>query len=220
MDKIITIRQQVYNIIKRRIAEGVFKHGQRLQEVDISTELGVSRSPVREAFKQLEAEGLLIGLPNKGVFVRSFTEKEIADIYDVRMLYERYAIDVLAADPNDNIINELNVILEKTKKLYDEKNYLMEREVNFHYALVENTKNSFVISSHRFASTITMSYHDILFANEQYVKNLDAHIEIISLLLQGDYKKAEVCLSDHLMESKEIICAGIQKQGQPGDMAS
>ena len=74
MDKIVTMKQQVYNILKKRIADGTYRHGQRLQEPDLAKELNVSRSPVREAIKELVMEGILIDTPNKGAALKVFTE--------------------------------------------------------------------------------------------------------------------------------------------------
>ena len=79
MDNIVTIKQQVYHIIKKRIANGTYEHGQRLQENDLAEDLMVSRSPVREALKQLVFEGVLEEFPNKGVYLRNFSGKDIRD---------------------------------------------------------------------------------------------------------------------------------------------
>lgn len=209
MTQIITIRQQVYKIIKGRIADGTYKHGQRLQEVDVAEDLQVSRSPVREVFKQLETEGLLSGVPNKGVYVRSFTRKEISDIFDLRDLYECYALDFLAAHPSREIIGLLRNQKNHTLNMYDEKDYLMEPEVNFHFTLVQGTGNSFLITSHNAASAITMSYHDILFAGDHYRQNISAHLAVIDAILANDFKLAKKELKHHLNDSKEIICRGM-----------
>ena len=74
MDKIVTMKQQVYNILKKRIADGTYRHGQRLQEPDLAKELNVSRSPVREAINELVMEGILVDTPNKGAALKVFTE--------------------------------------------------------------------------------------------------------------------------------------------------
>ena len=102
-----TISHQIYSIIKKAIVSGEYAPGFWLQEVELSKELGVSRSPVREALKQLSADGLVKEIPNKGTFVREFTQKEIIEIYEIRELLESYAI--------------LNLPKEQQKKLTDYK---------------------------------------------------------------------------------------------------
>ena len=89
---IMTIKHQIYQIIKKEICNGNYAAGQWLQEKELAEQLNVSRSPVREALKQLVDEGLAIEYPNKGVFVKEFTVKDIEEIYDVRILLESYAI--------------------------------------------------------------------------------------------------------------------------------
>ena len=89
---ISTIREQVYQILRDDICQGVYAPGTRLQEVDLAENLNVSRSPVREALRQLAADGLLLEIPNKGVYVKEFTAKDIGEIYDLRVMLESYGI--------------------------------------------------------------------------------------------------------------------------------
>ena len=89
---ITTMREQVYQILRDNICRGVYAPGTRLQELDIAESLDVSRSPVREALRQLAADGLLLEIPNKGVYVKEFTSKDIEEIFDLRVMLEAYAI--------------------------------------------------------------------------------------------------------------------------------
>ena len=92
MRKVNTIREQVYEIIKNNITSGVYPSGKWLQEMEIANELNVSRSPVREALRQLGADGLVVEVPNKGVYVREFTKELMEDILEARLAIENYAI--------------------------------------------------------------------------------------------------------------------------------
>ena len=89
---ITTIREQVYRILRDDICQGVYAPGTRLQEVELAENLNVSRSPVREALRQLAADGLLLEIPNKGVYIKEFTVKDIEEIYDLRVMLESYGI--------------------------------------------------------------------------------------------------------------------------------
>jgi DNA-binding GntR family transcriptional regulator len=210
MDKIITIKQQVYHILKRRIADGTYRHGQRLQENDLAADLMVSRSPIREALKQLVLEGILEETPNKGVSLRIFSEKEIQDVYDLRILLECYAIDFLAVHseffPLEQLNSIRNCILAIDGEIID---YVVEPQINPHIAFVEATENNYLIDVHNRASFCTMSYHNALFAGENYSINLQQHLDIVDSLLAHDYKKAKEVLTNHLLNSKDIICRAI-----------
>ena len=90
-----TIKDQVYEKLKEDICAGRFQAGQRLQEVELAEELSVSRTPVREALRQLVHDGIAVEIPNKGVYVREFTLKDVQEIYNMRLLLEGYAFDLM-----------------------------------------------------------------------------------------------------------------------------
>lgn len=211
MSNITTIKQQVYNIVKERIADGTYKHGQRLQEVDLAEDLKVSRSPVRETLKQLVLEGILEETPNKGVSLRTFSEKEIRDIYDLRLLLERYAVDHLSANteffPLKRLTDIRNYILEIDGRTID---YVIEPKINPHDAIIDATNNDYMIKVHRRASFCTMSYHNVLFDGENYNINLQHHLDIIDSLLDYDFNKTKEILTVHLLSSRDIICNHIR----------
>ena len=87
-----TIRDQVYQLLKNEICQGVYEPGYWLQEKELSQRLRVSRSPVREALLQLGRDGLVRNIPNKGVFVREFSIRDIEDVFDLRIMMESFAI--------------------------------------------------------------------------------------------------------------------------------
>lgn len=212
MDKIITMKQQVYHILKRRIADGTYRHGQRLQENDLAMDLKVSRSPVREALKQLVLEGILEETPNKGVSLRIFSEKEIQEVYDLRILLECYAVDFLADHPECFPLERLNSVRKYILAMDGEPiDYVVEPNINPHDAFVEATNNGYLIEVHRRASFCTMSYHRALFAGENYGINLQQHLDIVDSLLSHDYKNTKKILVDHLLNSKDIICKAIRE---------
>ena len=107
-----TIRGQVYELLKQAICDGEFEPGQWLQENELAEKLSVSRSPIREALRQLAADGLVIEVPNKGVFVREFTAKDIEEIFDIRVLMENYAIDKM----NEHLTEEDSTQLKNCMK--------------------------------------------------------------------------------------------------------
>ncbi len=212
MDKIVTMKQQVYNILKKRIADGTYRHGQRLQEPDLAKELNVSRSPVREAIKELVMEGILIDTPNKGAALKVFTEKEIADIYALRILIECAAVDTLAQHPElipDETLEKIRISLSVTDK--DEIDYVVNADINPHDAYMEAAENEYILDVYRRASFCTMSYHRALFAGENYPVNLRQHLDITEALLDRRFEDARAAVIRHLQDSKEIICRAIRE---------
>lgn len=93
MDEFLPLRDVVFNTLRRAILTGELKPGERLMEVHLANQLGVSRTPVREAIRKLELEGLVIMIPRRGAEVAKITEKSMQDVLEVRR-----ALDVLSAE--------------------------------------------------------------------------------------------------------------------------
>ena len=98
-----TIKEQVYETLKQGILSGAFQPGEWLQEAKIAKSLSVSRSPVREALQQLLGDGLAVNVPNKGVYVKKITTKDMQDIFEVRMCFETIGIQKSAQNLTDEI---------------------------------------------------------------------------------------------------------------------
>lgn len=212
MGRIFTMKQQVYTIIRQRIADGTYRHGQKLQENDVANDLNVSRSPVREALKQLVIEGILVETPNKGVTIRSFTEHEIQDIYAVKRQLELYALEYLADHPELLPKKSLHDVKTSILSAVDrDVDYLCSPEINPHFVFVEAVGNSFLSEMHHRTDFYTTSYHRALFAGVNYQVNISQHLEIVNALLAEDYSLARVALLRHLHNSQEIICKAIRE---------
>jgi len=117
-----TIRNQVYQILKDDICEGRFAPGQWLQENELAERLCVSRSPIREALRQLASDGLVVEIPNKGVFVKEFTARDIEEIFDLRVLLEDYAISKLQHHLTTADMQQLIDCLNEMERLHAQKN--------------------------------------------------------------------------------------------------
>ena len=91
LDDYKPLREVVFENIRKAIIEGVLKPGERLMEIQLSEQLGVSRTPVREAIRMLELEGLVVMLPRKGAYVANISKKDLMDILEVRVGLEGLA---------------------------------------------------------------------------------------------------------------------------------
>ena len=110
--KITTMRDQVYEILKNNITSGKYRQGQWLQENTLAEELHVSRSPVRDALHQLAKDGLVNEIPNRGVFVREYSLKDIDELFEIRIMFESYAIRAICK----NLTESQRQVLEQFKK--------------------------------------------------------------------------------------------------------
>ncbi|MDO4396644.1 MAG: GntR family transcriptional regulator, partial [Clostridia bacterium] len=88
-----SLTDEIHEIVRDRILKGEYKIGQKIKETQIAEELKVSRTPIREAFKQLENEGLIDYIPNRGCFAKGFTSQDIEDLYAVRKALEILSVE-------------------------------------------------------------------------------------------------------------------------------
>ncbi len=106
-----SLGQQVFQKIREGILDGTYVKGKELKETAIGEELGVSRTPVREALRQLELEGLITIIPNKGAFVVGFSGQDIRDIYEMRLALERLCAGKAAVSAERIQIEQMEEIL-------------------------------------------------------------------------------------------------------------
>ena len=100
MDAYLPLRDVVFNTLREAILKGELKPGERLMELQLAAKLGVSRTPIREAIRKLELEGLVLMIPRKGAEVAEITEKNLRDVLEVRCALEELAVQ-LACDRMD-----------------------------------------------------------------------------------------------------------------------
>ena len=114
---------RVYYKIRQGILNGAWKPGQALTELALTKMLGVSRTPVREALRQLELEGLIELRPNRGALVIGITPGDIEDIYEIRSLLERRATEKAAAHINSEHIDRLREVVDLTEFYLERKRF-------------------------------------------------------------------------------------------------
>ncbi len=201
-----TISRQVYSIIKKSIVSGHYKPNHWLQEVELSKELGVSRSPIREALKQLSADGLVNEIPNKGTFVREFTEKEVLEVYEIRELLESYAIMHLPKELTKEQKDKMETYKAGFKKYYEENDleeYIIV-DSKFHRYIIECTDNSILMELYRRVRNMNMLFRIYsLSTKERFDESLDEHSGIVDNIIKGNYKDAAAINAKHLTSAKE-----------------
>lgn len=206
--KVKTIRGQVYQILRNDICGGKYGPGFWLQEKELAETLGVSRSPVREALRQLVADGLVIEVPNKGVFVKEFTIRDIDEIFDMRIMLESYGIQ----KSRKNLTNvrrqklfELLDILEKSCARGDMEKYVQADE-ELHIRIVELGGNSLVESTYDRVRSMNQQFRVLsLTSHQRFEESMEEHRRLIHTLAVGDVMAAEEVLRVHLELARRTI---------------
>lgn len=196
-----TIRGQVYQILRDEICKGVYEPGFWLQEAELSEHLGVSRSPIREALRQLVADGLVVEIPNKGVFVKKFTTRDIDEIFDMRLMLESYAIQNSRGRMTTARMEGLFDILEcmeKTHAAGDIEEYTRYDEL-LHSRIVDIADNSLVKSTYERVHSMNQQFRVLsLTSRKRFSESLVEHRQVIQSLAIGDTATALQTNARHL----------------------
>lgn len=196
-----TIRTQVYNIIKQNICEGVYTPGQRLQETELAAALKVSRSPIREALRQLASDGLVAEFPNRGVFVKEFTARDIEEVFDVRVLLESYAIRHSAAHMTPQRMEELMGYLDQLVHFHEqgELEEYIRVDAMLHQAIIRLGGNSVVEEMYdRVHSLIQRFRIYSLISKQRFDESVQEHRTVVHCLLTGNTEEADRVNQAHL----------------------
>ena len=193
-----TIRNQVYQILKDDICEGRFAPGQWLQENELAERLCVSRSPIREALRQLASDGLVVEIPNKGVFVKEFTARDIEEIFDLRVLLEDYAISKLQHHLTTADMQQLIDCLKEMERLHAQKNLRAYTDMESMYARIHSLNQQFRIYS--------------LTSTQRFNESMEEHRDIVHCLLTNNADEARAINKRHLQLAKDKIIQHFSEQ--------
>lgn len=206
--RVITIKQQVYEILRDDICSGVYAPGQQIHELELSKRLSISRSPIREALRQLVSDGLVVEYPNRGVFVRDYTPKDIEDIYDLRILLESYAIMHSGQQITPETVKELTDCMEYLKAYHqqDDLESYIRQDTLLHQMLIRLSGNGLVVSTYERVYSMVQQFRIYsLKSRKRFDDSLEEHTEIIRNVLSGNAKEADRINRRHLMLARDAI---------------
>lgn len=143
-----TLREKVAELLREAIIQQKIKPGERITELEIASRYGLSRTPIREAFRQLESEGFLKIIPRKGAIVAELNEKDIRDFYEIKAVLEGYAARVAAARITDAQITHLERLNRKVKEYAAKMDMvgLIKNHNEFHHFILEICGNHKITS--------------------------------------------------------------------------
>lgn len=171
----LPLRDVVFNILRQAILRGEFKPGERLMEIQLANKLGVSRTPIREAIRKLELEGLVIMIPRKGAEVADITEKSLRDVLEVRKALEELAVQLACEKITQEELEELEQAGENFKKVLKRSKDITEvaeADVRFHDVIYMATDNQKLI--HLLNKLREQMYR----YRVEYLKNPDVHEQL------------------------------------------
>lgn len=199
-----SLRGRVYHKIRDDILSGVYKDNEELREVAIGEELGVSRTPVREAFRQLELEGLIQIIPNKGAYVTGITVKDVKDIYMMRSKLEglaaRWATEHISPEQMDEM--EENIYLSQFHASKGHHEQIANLDNRFHEILYEACNSKMLEHQLRdFHEYVLRVRKRTLSENKRSTASTEEHREIMEAIKAKDPDRAELAANRHIVNA-------------------
>lgn len=201
-----SLSETITDLVRERILKGSYKIGQKIKENDLAKETGVSRTPIREAFKNLEEEGLIDYIPNRGCFAKGFTKRDIDDIYSIRTSLEVLAVEWAAERITDDQIEELEKQCDIMEfyTMKDEDKKALATNASFHEVIYNATGSRFMAQALRSYKSYIAQTRKEVFYNKEYLEEvLKEHRIILEAIKSKDVEKAKAAMENHLICSRK-----------------
>ena len=203
-----SLGSKIFILLRDRILNESYKCGDKLNELTLAKELKISRTPIREALKQLELEGLVESIPNKGVYVKGFSPRDIDDMFEIRLSLEGLAVS-FAIDRMDEVhlakIKEVFELLEfyTPKGDFDKVN---DFNILFHESIYQATQSTYfeqILKDIHYYVSVT-SRHSIA-RPERLESSLVEHRAILEAIVDGDKDEATERIQRHIRKTQMLV---------------
>jgi DNA-binding GntR family transcriptional regulator len=226
-------REQVVDLLRAEILSGGLRPGERIVESQLARELGVSQTPVREAFAALSREGLVVKLDHRGTFVSSLKADELRDLLTLRAVLEGYCARLVAQSSTDREIESLAGVVENmsTAARAGKLEQFVEYDLDFHqrlYALSGNGLLQEVLLGLQQRMRLALAF----FVNAVYSQDLNEvaadHLVLLDVLRERDPAAAEAVATAHVLEGLGALggddadgpAAAVEGESGPGSRAA
>lgn len=212
-DDFLPLRDVVFKKLRKAILTGALKPGERLMEIHLGEKLGVSRTPIREAIRKLELEGLVVMIPRRGAIVAEITEKSMKDVLEVRraldVLSVKLACKRITRDKIDLLEKACEAFQEATQK--GDLKEIARQDVFFHDVIVEAAENDRLLQLMHMLSEQMFRYRfEYIKDVEQHANLAKEHWAIYESIVKGDVEKATTLSREHVDNQEASIMKQIR----------
>ena len=204
---------RVAEYLRRRIADGVLKPGDRIIELEVAAALGVSRSPIREALLVLSQEGLVTILAYHGAIVSRLTKERFEQLLRFRLMLEDFAITCAANNADDDDILTFRKHIALIRRASKKGNPLecVEADLYAHKYIISLAKNAFLEQTYMATIGLMRMYIRMACMYYRHAKELaDEHEQIVDALLAHDTERARIALREHIEHGFEEACSALE----------
>ncbi len=210
------LREMVYEELKMQILKGSIIPGTRMMEVELAEEMGVSRTPIREAIRKLEKEGLVTIEPRRGAYASMISTEDMVEILEVRQDLEGLAAYFAANRMTEEQMAELKEVSNnyneavKRGKMED----MIKYDTRFHHIIVESCRNKILVQMIEQLQELVLRFRYIYYDNFRRAENMpEEHEAIVAAISEGDADKARAAADIHIDRLKELVMKeGVQQR--------
>lgn len=215
LDSFRPLGEMVYESLRDAIANQVLKPGERLMEMDLADEMGVSRTPVREAIRKLELEGYVVMIPRKGAYVAGLSVKDINEVFEIRGALESLAAGLAAQRATDKEIEEMerNLALEANHFETSDLLKTIEVDTKFHEMIFSASKNNRLLAMVKELREQVQRFRTTTLAVPGRMKfALEEHREIVEAIADRDVEAAQKLAREHIESAEAALLEVISYQ--------
>jgi len=215
LDSYKPLRELVLDAIRSAIMNGTLQPRERLMEIQMAEELGVSRTPIREALRNLELEGFIVMVPRKGAYVADLSFKDIADVFEIRAALEGLAAGLAAERITEEELEDMERLLVEKRDAITQNDIgkLVEVDTKFHALMYQASRNerlSSIISNlreqiQRFRLT-SLSYPG------RMKESLNEHKKIVEAIQSRDIQIARHLAQEHIENAENVLIECLRKE--------
>ena len=217
MDEFLPLRDVVFNTLRRAILTGELKPGERLMEIHLADKLGVSRTPIREAIRKLELEGLVTMIPRRGAEVAQITEKSMNDVLEVRRALDALCVELACDRITQEGLEQLKEAaygFEEAVKTKDLKK-IAQADVELHDIIVHATGNQRLIQLVNNLSEQMYRYRfEYIKDSSQHDRLVEEHRVIYQAIVKKDKETASWAAKTHIDNQEKAIIRRIRLDRQ------
>ena len=203
----VSAREKTYEFLKGKVLSGRFRPGERLTEEHLAAELGVSRTPIREALHKLEREGLVRPLETRGFCVPRDSKEEIEEVFEIRTILEGYALRYVCKHFQKEVLDKLDAIIEKSEKAY--QNQKIDAVFNYNTQFHDTLHGLIAHKPRLLGLMVDLRQYILRYRKEtlQHThgarRSIDGHRKIMMALRLGDPGLCERIMREHVQEARE-----------------
>lgn len=202
------LREIVYEELKRRIMTGKITPHTRMMEVDLAEDMGVSRTPVREAIRKLEKEGLVTIEPRKGAYASDISTEDMVNVLTVREELEALAAGIAASRITGEQISRMEHLTDLYAQAIEANDTaaIIDYDEQFHQAIVSVTDNRTLIQFVANLQELVLRFRYLYYEDFSRYRNMpEEHHHIIDALKSGDEKRASEVVREHIHSLKSFV---------------